>query len=72
MIQRLLLASALLVIGIGVFLFYYQGRPDEPTLVLEEPNRVFQDLVAGRECDFEFRVVNHGGRTGRIVGLSYD
>ena len=74
MIYRIL-AGLCLLLGLGllaasVCLYFYppEAWPDEPRVVIEEPERVFEEPVPGQEYVVQFPVHNKTGRTRRVVG----
>jgi hypothetical protein len=66
------LSVLLVMMALGAFLcaVYLYVRPpaEEPALVVEEPARVYNDLVAGHSREIEFRIHNRTGQTLRVVG----
>jgi hypothetical protein len=66
------LSLLLVMVALGAFLCaaYLYLRPPiaGAGLVVEEPARVYTDLVPGRVHEIEFRVQNCTGQTLRIVG----
>ena len=42
-----------------------------PALMVEQPVKVFSDLVCGEAHDVEYRVVNHSAETHRVVGIEF-
>ena len=53
--------------AVCLFLWLLVGRT---SVVIDEPNRVLNDLVPLRDYDVDFRVHNQTGRTLRIVGMA--
>ena len=60
------------MVALGAFLcaaYLYLWPPvEEPGLVVEEPDRIYSDLIPGRVREIEFRIHNRTGRTWRVVG----
>lgn len=52
--------------AVYLFLWLLVGRT---SVLVDEPNRVLNDLVPLRDYDVDFRVHNQTGRTLRIVGM---
>jgi hypothetical protein len=52
--------------AVCLFLWLLVGRT---SVVVDEPNRVFNDLVPLRHYDVDFRVHNQTNRTLRVVGM---
>ena len=67
-----LAAGLLKLVGSGTLLCagYYslRSRTGEPALVVEEPNRVLMDVVAGKEYEVVFLVRNRSGEPARVIG----
>jgi hypothetical protein len=63
-----LFAVAALTAFLWAGYLYLRARAQERGLMVEEPDRVFNDLVPGREYEIEFRVHNRTSQTLRIVG----
>jgi hypothetical protein len=60
------------IIALGAFLcaayFYLCPSVEEPGIIVEEPDRVYDHLVLGRDYEIEFLVHNRTGQTMRIIG----
>jgi hypothetical protein len=66
-VAPLLALAALAAIVLAGFLYFWPPTAT-PALVVEEPERVLDDLACGRSYAVEFRVRNSTGQTLRIVG----
>jgi len=72
MIYRILsglFSAAAFGIFFCLIVFSFVPSNAEPGLMVEQPNRVFNTLVAGRDYDVAFRIHNRSRRTLRIVGM---
>lgn len=62
----LLLAAAGLG-GVGI----YNLLPESPSFVVEQPDRVFNDLPSGQQLAYTYRIQNKTDRPIRIVGAEF-
>jgi hypothetical protein len=63
--------SALAAGSAAVYLYLRPTPHENPGLVVERPQRILTDVVAGREQEVEFRVVNRTRQTLRVVGAEF-
>ncbi|MER3416086.1 MAG: hypothetical protein C4297_07760 [Gemmataceae bacterium] len=72
--NRLMDALAYILLTSGLALLVVSGwafftAPDEPGAVIEQPERDFQDLVAGQSYQVEFVLRNPTRHAVRIIGM---
>jgi hypothetical protein len=69
-LTRLFGLAAAVGIVCAIYHFLRSGA-GEPEVIVEEPNRILNDLILEHDYDIAFRVHNRTERTLRIVGMGF-
>lgn len=68
LLSHIFVLAAIAAILCAIYLFLRSGAL-EPQVMVEEPNRVLNDLILGRDYDVSFRIHNRTDRAAHIVGM---
>jgi hypothetical protein len=63
--------ACIAMLGLGLYKDTDGNASSESALTLEEPERIFADIVSGQTYDVYVRVLNDSGTPRRVIGVEY-